>query len=374
MISYFIIMSVIGVFLSLLILSNCNLIFKNSILGTFFKSSLLVQITKRILYCLLTLFVIATMIFILMKIMPTTYFYNSLESSEFSIKSPIYNSDKSIFKQLVDYYYNILPFPKKVCASYHLIDENYYCSNYKYKIINLGDSYFYMRNIDVWSIIKEKCIISLFIGVIAYILQCLIGYPLGFYMARKQNRLVDKTFNFVNISITSTPALLYFYLFALLFIVVFKMPVSFDISNKATFIPPLVALVFWGSLNNAYWVKRYVSTEINKDYVKFAISKGLSPNTIFYKYIMKNALIPFIRTIPTAIGNSIKGFYLLEITFNIPGAGSAILSATSLQDIYLVQGLILFFTFISLISHLCGDIITIILDRRINLGKEVYNE
>lgn len=373
MISYFIIVSLVSLFLILFILSNCNLIFKNTKLGNFFKNPLLKQILKRISYCLLTLFIIITIIFIIMKIMPKAYFYGSLEITEFSIKSPIYNSDKSLFNQLTDYYYNILPFPKKVCSSYHLIDGSYSCSRYNYKIINLGESYFYMRNVDVWTIIKEKCIISLYIGFIAYCLQCLIGYPLGFYMARKQNKFVDKTLNFVNISITSTPALLYFYIFILVFIVIFKMPVSFDFSNKLTFIPPLVALVFWGCFNNAYWVKRYVSVELDKDYVKLAIAKGLPPNVVFYKHIMKNALIPFIRTIPTAIGSSIKGFYLLEAVFNIPGAGLAILSSIKLQDVYLVQGFILFYSFISLCSHLLGDLITILLDKRVSLGKENYD-
>ena len=112
------------------------------------------EIIKRIIECLLTLFVIITLIFFGMKIMPKDFFYDYVAEYDFSIKSPIYNSDESVFKELLNYYYNILPFPKKVCSTYYLKDGLLSCSSYEYKVINLGESYFYMKGTNVWSIIK----------------------------------------------------------------------------------------------------------------------------------------------------------------------------------------------------------------------------
>lgn len=370
MIGYFIFMSLLLVFFILMALSNYHLIFKNNVVGNFFRSKLLKQIIKRIIDCLFTLFVIITLIFIAMKIMPKEYFYGHLSEFDFSIKSPIYNSDDSIFEQLLNYYYNILPFPKKVCSTYYLDEGTLTCSKYDYKIINLGDSYFYIKNTSVWTIIKEKCSVSLLIGVLAYCLQCLIGYPLGFYLAKRKKKAINETIDFLHISITSTPAILYFYLFVLLFMLVFHLPVNFDLNNRLSYIAPLVALCFWGCFHIAYWVNRYVSLEINKDYVKLAIAKGLNSKTIFYKHVMRNALIPLIRTIPTTIALSLSGFYLLEAAFNIPGVGLALVNAINLQDVYVVQGLILFFTFVSLLSYLAGDLITIAMDKKVYLSKE----
>lgn len=355
-----------------MILSCHNIIFANTKIGNFFKSNLLKQIIKRIMYSLFTLFAVMTMIFIIIRIMPKEFFFNSVSDFDLSIKSPIYNNDESIFKQLLNYYYNTLPFPKKICTNYHLVEGDLSCSQYTYKIINLGDSLFYMKNTSVWSIIKEKCIISLFIGVLAYFLQCLIGYPLGFFLAKRKNKKINEAVHFLNISITCTPAILYFYLFILFFMIVLHLPVNFDFDNPLSFIAPLTALCFWGCFNIAYWVNKYVSAEINKDYVKLAIAKGLDSKTIFYRHIMKNALVPFIRTIPSAIVTSIMGFYLLEAAFNIPGAGIALINAINLQDIYVAQGFMLFFTFISIFSYLIGDLITIILDKKAALSWEDY--
>ena len=274
----------------------------------------------------------------------------------------VYNSTDSILKQLFNYYYNILPFPKKVCTSTYLKDNILTCNNYSYKIIDLGYSHMYMKNIRVWTIIKEKCGVSLLIGMLGYFLQCLIGYPLGIYMAKKKNKLINKSVDLLHIVIYSIPAILYFYLFVMLFMLVFKLPVTFEINNYLSYIAPLSALCLWGCFTVAYWVNKYISLEASKDYVKFALSKGLSQNHIFYKHIMKNALIPLIRTIPTSLVLCLSGFYLLEAAFNIPGIGLTLITAINLQDVYLVQGLILFFSFLSILAYLTGDIITILLN------------
>ena len=85
---------------------------------------------------------------------------------------------------------------------------------------------------------------------------------------------------------------------------------------------------------------------------------------------MKNALIPLIRTIPTSIVLCLSGFYLLEAAFNIPGIGLTFITAINLQDVYLVQGLIIFYSVISVAAYLLGDLITILLDPRVKLDRE----
>jgi ABC-type dipeptide/oligopeptide/nickel transport system permease component len=81
-------------------------------------------------------------------------------------------------------------------------------------------------------------------------------------------------------------------------------------------------------------------------------------------------VIAIIRTIPTTIAVSLSGYYLLESAFNIPGLGLTLIDSINLQDIYVMQGLILFSSFVSIFSYLIGDLITISLDKRVYLRME----
>ena len=372
MISYYITLFIIISFFIIVFLINKNLIFKESKIITILRSKTINYLIKRILFALVTLFIIITVTFLLIRIMPKDYFYSTNEINPLN-NNNIYNTKDNIFKQLANYYYSILPFPKKVCTSTYLEDGILVCNNYSYKIIDLGYSFSYMKNIRVWSIIKEKCSVSFIVGSLGFILQCLIGYPLGIYMAKKKNSKINKPVYILQIVIYSLPAILYFYLFVMFFMLVVKLPISFEINNYLSYLAPLISLCLWGCFTVAYWVNKYISLETNKDYVKFATAKGISDNKIFYKHIVRNALTPLIRTIPTSLVLCLSGFYLLESAFGIPGVGLTLITAINLQDVYLVQGLILFFSVTSISAYLLGDIITILLDKKVSLLKEDKN-
>lgn len=367
MIIYYIILSILTLFIITYILANLNIILKNNSLGNFLRGTCINKIFNLIIYSATSMFLIITMIFFIIRLMPMDYFISHTESINSSYVKINYSSN--IFEQLLDYYYRILPFPKKICTSTYLENNELKCNCYEYKLIDLGYSYTYLRNVRVWDIIKEKCYVSFLVGIIAYTIQCLIGYPLGVYIARKNNKIIDKSCNFIYLIITSIPAIIYFYIFVIIFMVVFKLPITFDIDDLRSFIAPIVAISISSSFAVAYWVKKYISIEVNKDYVKLAISKGLDDKTIFYKHILRNALIPLIRTIPTSLVLCLSGFYLLESAFNIPGIGLTLIKAINLQDIYLVQGLIIFFSLISIIAYLLGDIITVILNPKVSLRE-----
>lgn len=364
MILYWSFVSVVFFIILIIILIKCDLMFKHSKLSIVIKSKTFNLLIKRLVFYLITLFLVITCVFLLLKLMPKEYFYAYHNKTD-----PLYG-EGNLVQQLLRYYHNILPFPKKVCASTYLENNVMVCSNYKYKIIDLGRSYTYMKNVEVSSIIKERCLISFKLGIIAYIIQCLIGYPLGIFLARKENKIINSTYNAIYLTISTLPRITYFYIFVILFLVVFKLPVNFEVDNYITYIAPLTAITLTSSIAIAFWVKKYILLEANKDYVKFAISKGLDEKTIFYKHIIKNALIPLIRTIPTSLAACLIGFYLLESAFGIPGSGLTLINALNLQDIYLIQGLILFFSTLSITSYLIGDLITVLLDHRVSLYKE----
>ena len=188
-------------------------------------------------------------------------------------------------------------------------------------------------------------------------------------MARKENKFLDKALNHTYVIIMAIPSIVYFYL-ALLVFMFAKFPISFEVDNLLSYIPPIATISLSSSLAVAYWVKKYILIEANSDYVKLAVAKGLDDKTIFYKHIVRNALIPLVRTIPTSLVHCLCGFRLIEAVFNIPGVGLTLITAINLQDVYLAQGLILFFTICSVFAYFIGDLITVILDKRTTLQKD----
>lgn len=362
MFSYWIFFSLFLTLVLVIVLCYYNIILKKSKFNKFIRSSTFKSLLKRIGLAFFTLFLIVTVIFLLTEIIPSKYFI--------STSNKVHGQETNLFIKLLNYYYSLLPFPKKTCATTYINNSEIYCSSYEYRIIDLGFSSTYMMNVSVISILKEKCSISFLFGIIAYALQCLIGYPLGVFMAKHENKLLDKSLNFLYSIIRIVPSVIYFYLFIILFMVIFKFPVFFDLDDPLTYIAPLTALTLSSSLSIAYFVRKYILLEFDKDYVKFARSKGLSENVILFKHVLKNAIIPFIRTIPSSILMCFSGFYLLESSFNIPGIGLTLIYAVQLHDVYLIRGLIIFFSFLSVIAYLIGDILTIIFKRKTDI-KEV---
>ena len=369
LISYWVILSVVISFFSIFVLSNANLILKNSKIGDFFRSSLTRYFVQRILISVVSLLFISICLFFLLRliIMNNDEFINTTSNQ---LNKPFIDNE-NIGKDFINYLYNILPFPKKVCVSTQMCENKLMCSGYEYKIINFGNSLYYMRNVDVSYIIREKAAVSFKIGFIAYVLECIIGYPLGIYMSRKKGKFIDNSINFIHSISISFPKIIQFYIFSVVFLVYFKLPVSFDKDNYLTYIAPLLSVVILSIISVAFWVKKYILLEEKKDYVKYAKSKGLNEKYIFYKHIFRNALPPLIRTIPTSLFACLCGYYLLELSFNIPGIGLTLSTVIILGDVYLIQGIILFFSFFSILSYLLGDLIAVLLDKRISFKKEV---
>lgn len=358
--AYWIIVSLLFATSIVLSLTFYGVILKYTKLYFFLKNRIFISIVKRFLLALLTFFIITTFLFIITELMPKSYDNNYIANS------PTLN-DNSLLENLFKYYYDILPTPKRVCSTNYLENGDLYCSKYEYKLINLNYSYIYMRNTPVSTIIKERTSISFLVGIIAYIIQCIISYPLGIYIARKEGKLIDKSVCSMNAIVSVIPAVIYFYLFIIFFMVVLKLPVFFEVNDFSTYIAPICAVTISSSVSIAYFIRKYILIELNKDYVKFARSKGLNENTILYKHVLRNAIIPFIRTIPSSILMCFCGFYLLEAAFNIPGIGLTLFYSIKLKDIYLIRGILLYFSILYIIAYLIGDLVTIIYNKKRDL-------
>lgn len=109
--------------------------------------------------------------------------------------------------------------------------------------------------------------------------------------------------------------------------------------------------------------------ELNKDYVKLARAKGLKNNKIMLNHVLRNAFVPMIQYLPSAILYTIAGSIYIESLYSIPGMGGLLVDAIQRQDNTLVQALVLIYSSIGIFGLFIGDILMAILDPRIKLQR-----
>lgn len=287
----------------------------------------------------------------------------------------------SVIKQLITYYYRILPFPKTICSTeleiaregsqmvINIVSRN--CRNF---ILDLGKIYFidsYVGQYVIDVIFKYKMPHSFRIGIISMVLELALGYPLGVYMAKHHDGWIDRIGKAYIISIDAIPGVAYYYIWMTILCFGFGLPLIYKENNFRSWLPAILTIAFTGMAGIALWVRRYMLNEFNADYVKFARAKGLSENRIMWVHILRNAIVPLIRSIPAAILGALLGSFYIEKIYLIPGLGGFLLQANNPpQDYFAIQGIVVISALISIVSYVSGDIVTALVDPRISFSKE----
>ena len=212
---------------------------------------------------------------------------------------------------------------------------------------------------------------SFIIGIIASAMAYLLGIPIGLWMARKKDKLVDKIGTLYIIFIIAVPSLAYIFMFRAIGMA-FGLPYIFDVdaNNPLMYVLPVVSLALPSIGGLMRWVRRYVIDQENSDYVKFARSGGLSEGEIFRGHILKNAVIPIVHGIPGTILGALVGALITERVYSVPGAGGMIVKAITYYDNAAIVGITLFYAMLSIISLILGDILMALMDPRISFSEK----
>src|SRR5919201_3278870 len=112
-----------------------------------------------------------------------------------------------------------------------------------------------------------------------------------------------------------------------------------------------------------------VSTQ-GEDYLLFAEAKGLRGRTIFWRYAIRNALLPQLTAMALALGNIVAGAVLVEVIFQYPGVGTLLYQAIRSSDFYVIQGVVFFIIVAIGLATLLLDIIYPALDPRISYARK----
>jgi oligopeptide transport system permease protein len=336
---------------------------------------------RRVGSALLTIFVVITVTFLLLRMLPAaTYYMSYIDKFPIASRDRIIAAilaklglDKPMHIQLLNFYYQILPFfPKTVCEEeiWSVSQNVFICSKEVILLVDFGTSYTIYPGAAVMPIIAEAMPYSFVVGVGASVIEIVGGYPLGVLMAKYHDRIFDRIGNLFIVLMDAIPPIVYYYVIYLVLLVNYtkwNIPFQFEMGNDWSLVPPMFIVGIAGAAEISLWIRRYMVDELNSDYVRFARSKGLSENVILFKHVFRNALVPFVRTIPAAFLFSLMGSYFVERVFLIPGIGDMLVTAIQRQDNAFVQALVVIFALISTVAFLAGDLATVMLDPRVAL-------
>lgn len=305
-------------------------------------------IGKRLLQSVLTLFIIITIVFSLLRLMPEEGYLGAAAEKMTPEQQEIILTNLGLRDPLL------------------VQLGNFYMDLFKGE---LGTSVTYRTDVPVTTIISEKIMYSLLFGLGAVVISLVIGVPLGILMAHMKGRWLDRLGTGYIVFVVAVPAAVY-YIFIQMYVTdLFNLPLLFDEYNKMSWILPLTSMALAPTASYAMWMRRYMVDELNKDYIKLARAKGVKERTLMFRHVMRNAFIPMAQYLPATILFTITGSIYIESLYSIPGMGGLLVDAIQRQDNSVVQGLVLIFSSLGIIGLFLGDLAMALVDPRIKLGK-----
>jgi len=308
-------------------------------------------ILKRVLSGILTVLVILTVVFFLMRLLPTENYFTEDQLKKLSVE------ERDIILKAAGLKDPILVQLK-----------NYYI---KLFTADFGTSRRIMAGVPVMKLIGNRVGISVKLGLISLALSILTGVSIGILQTVFKDKLMDRLGIAYTIFIDAVPTVVAFSLILLIGTKVFGLPTMYSSRTHpvTSLIMPVICMSLPSTAGYALWTRRYMVDELNKDYIKLAKMKGLTNRRIMLRHVLKNALVPLVQYLPTSLLFTIGGAMLTETFFSIPGMGSLFTNAISKYDLDVVQTLMFIYSVLSVGGILLGDLLMAAVDPRIRLDN-----
>ena len=304
--------------------------------------SLLRSLTSRLLYTLPVLWLVVSVVFFLIHLVPGDPIQQMLGegagAADLQAARHAYGLDLPLSTQYIRYWKGI----------FHG---------------DLGQSIRFSDN--VGRIVAARYPYTLKLTLASLFVALILSIPAGIRSAQRRNRWDDRVISFVSLLGLSFPNFALGPILILFFAIKLGwLPVSGS-GTIAHFVLP--AITMGGAL--AAILTRMVRTsmleELSQDYIRTARAKGLPERTVVYKHALRNALIPVLTVIGLQFGALLAGAVVTETIFSGPGVGRLMIQAISNRDYYLVQGCILAIGITYLAVNLLTDVLYNVANPRI---------
>ncbi len=303
-------------------------------------------ILKRLIISLITIWLIATASFFLLRTLPGNPF-GTTELLSMDMQERMmayYGLDRPLIEQYFTFMKNLVT---KLDFGYSL----------KY----VGQS--------VNGIIAEKFPVSAQLGIASYLLSLPIGVLFGVIAARRRGRVVD--YGLVGFSVlgVSVPV----FILAALLQYVFAIKLGwFPVARWGTFkqmILPVVTLSLGSIASKTRTMRTLMLEVLTEDYIKTAKAKGLHTWRIVLSHEVRNAFIPMIPSLGMEIVSILMGSFVVEQIYAVPGIGAFFVTSVQSLDYTMTLGLTVFFGVFVVGANFLIDLIYGIVDPRIRIAK-----
>lgn len=245
---------------------------------------------------------------------------------------------------------------------------------------NLGLSLEYQRpNIEL---IGEQLLLTIALALFSFVLTWVIAIPAGIYSATHQRSLLDYILTVINYIGVATPN------FMLALVLMWVAFAYFGISVTGLFSPdfadapwsfaravdllqhlwlPAIVLGIAGTARLTRIMRANLLDELNKPYVTTARAKGMKEWRLVLRYPVRLAFNPLVSTIGWYLPALFSGSLIVATVMNLPNIGPLLLRALVNQDMYLAGGILLIYSFLTIIGTLLSDVLLALLDPRIRM-------
>lgn len=302
---------------------------------------------KRLLYMVISLFIIISITFFLMKLMPGSPFNDEKLSEE---QKTMLNEKYGLNDPLPIQY-----------------------GNYMANVVkgDFGNSFQY-DNQPVWDLIKPRLVPSFQMGLFSMIIGVIVGLLLGVIAATRQNTWVDYLATFISVIAISVPSFVLAVLLQYVFAVRLQwFPVA-GWEGISTAILPSLALSAVVVATVARYIRAEMIEVLSSDYILLARAKGNSTQRVLFGHALRNALIPVITILVPMLASILTGTLTIENIFGVPGLGDQFVRAITTNDFSVIMAITLLFSTLFIVSIFIVDILYGLIDPRIRLqgGKK----
>ncbi|HIW33735.1 MAG TPA: ABC transporter permease [Candidatus Paenibacillus intestinavium] len=302
-------------------------------------------IIQKIMYMLLSIFVLASSTFFLMKAIPGNPFQSEKNIPD-AIKQKLmekYGFDKPIWEQYLNYMNNLL----------HL---------------DLGTS-MKQQYTTVESVIVRGFGYSMQLGLWAILVSIAAGLLLGLIAALNHRKFLDGFTIFIAVLGVSIPNFVVAAGLAHIFGVELQWFNVTGLNGPMDYVLPVIALSFLPTAFIARLTRSSMLEVLSADYIKTAKSKGLSGKVILVRHALRNAILPVVTYVGPMTANIITGSVIVEQIFGIGGLGKDFVNSITNRDYTLIMGLTIFYAVILMLARLITDIAYGFVDPRIKLAR-----
>ena len=233
----------------------------------------------------------------------------------------------------------------------------------------------------VKDVVAEPLRNTIILNIFVNLCYLALSIPIGIKCATKRGALFDNVWQVFSMVAYSMPSfflaltLIYFFGIKLKWLPIGGMPNSttetcaaYILSWVRHLVLPVVTLTIIHLASAIRYVRNAMIDALSQDYIRTARAKGLSEKVVVYSHAFRNALIPVSFVVVSTIFALFSGSAITETVFAYIGIGKLMIASVTARDTQMIITMNLFFSIVSIVSVLVGDIIYCLVDPRVKLS------